>query len=96
MQQTEARLRKLESKRGIGETKFVGYTVDCTEAELPEIKKELEAGLGENESLWLTIIIPHQGMSINDFRRKEGMTPLDIEGWDDPSPVTGAVVTKRN
>ncbi len=49
-----------------------------------QIADEEAAAKADGETLMAFIGVPHEGESKNEFRKAEGLAPLDIPGWDDP------------
>lgn len=81
MRPIESRLTKLEGRAGGALAPFTVESLDGTREEVEARLADLRAA-GENTIAH--IVVPHVGESMNDYRRKVGLTPLDIPGWDTP------------
>jgi len=82
------RLEKIEHK-ATGVPLFRMASIDCTASEYDAMVAYAESQIEPDESLWVVSFAPFQGQSMNEHRQSLGMTAMDIEGWDDRTPITG-------
>ena len=79
------RLDALEAKTGIGHLRPKVMVFDGTAAEVKkQIVAETAKAEANGERLFSVVAVPHIGESPNEFRKSQGLQPMDIEGWDEP------------
>ncbi len=85
MRNLSLRVEKLESFSKANTPVYRRKIFDDTRENVErQIADEEAAAMAMDETLIARILVPYKGESVNDFRRAEGLSPLNIPGWDEP------------
>lgn len=79
------RVEKLKSRSHSNAPIYRLVTFDDTREDVEkQIAKEEAVTEANGEHLMAVIVVPHKGGTTNEFRKANGLTPLDIPGCDEP------------